>query len=189
MADAHVDVCLVSMPYAAVYRPSLALGVLKASLEGTGIRCAVEYANLDFGERIGLNVLGLMSFLRTDSLIGEWTFADAAFPGHPSTAADVLGQAPLYQPPNLPRTAVDDRAFAGVFERLRDAAPGFVDEVARRILERGPRIVGCTSTFEQHCASLALLRRIKDLDPSVVTMLGGANCEAEMGWAAIRAFP
>jgi len=189
VADAHVDVYLVSMPYAAVYRPSLALGVLKASLEGTGIRCAVEYANLDFGERIGLDVLGLMSFLRTDSLIGEWTFAGAAFPGHPSTAADILGQAPLYQPPNLPRTAVDDRAFAGVFERLRDAAPGFVDEVARRILERGPRIVGCTSTFEQHCASLALLRRIKDLDPSVVTMLGGANCEAEMGWAAIRAFP
>ena len=61
--------------------------------------------------------------------------------------------------------------------------------MARRILKRGPRIVGCTSTFEQHCPSLALLRRIKELDPTVVTMLGGANCEAEMGWAAIRAFP
>ena len=190
MAEARsAEVCLVSMPYAAVYRPSIALGLLKASLEGSGIRSTVEYANLDWAARIGLDVLGLIAFLRTDSLIGEWTFAGAAFPEHPSGPGDILGRALRYQPPNLPRTAVDDREFAGVFERLREAAPGFVDEVARRILARGPRIVGCTSTFEQHCASLALLRRVKALDPSVVTMLGGANCEAEMGWAAIRAFP
>jgi magnesium-protoporphyrin IX monomethyl ester (oxidative) cyclase len=76
-----------------------------------------------------------------------------------------------------------------VFEHLRELAPGFVDETARRVLARRPRIVGCTSTFEQHTASLGLLRRIKALDPTVITMLGGANCEAEMGWAAIREFP
>jgi radical SAM superfamily enzyme YgiQ (UPF0313 family) len=186
---AGTDVSLVCMPYAAVHRPSIALGLLKASLAGTGIRCAVEYANIDYAARVGLDALGLMFFLRTDSLIGEWTFAGAAFPDHPGEVGDILGRARRYQPPSLPRTAVDDRAFGSVFEHLREEAPGFVDEVARRVLAKGPRIVGCTSTFEQHCASLALLRRIKELAPSVVTMLGGANCEAEMGWAAIRAFP
>ena len=190
MRDAtSADVCLVTMPYGNIHRPSIALGILKASLEGTGITCAVEYANLRFAELIGLDMLGLMYFTRTDSLIGEWTFAGAAFPEHPSRVADILGQAGRHQPPNLPSVAVRDGEFAGVFEHLRAVAPGFVDDTARRILARGPRLVGCTSTFEQQTASLALLRRIKALAPSVVTVLGGANCEAEMGWAVIREFP
>jgi hypothetical protein len=41
------------MPYAAIHRPSIALGVLQASLDGTGIACTVEYANLRFIERDG----------------------------------------------------------------------------------------------------------------------------------------
>ena len=61
------------------------------------------------------------------------------------------------------------------------AASKFVDGTARRVLATGARVVGCTSTFEQHVASLALLRRIRELDPGVVTMLGGANCETVMG--------
>jgi hypothetical protein len=56
------------------------------------------------------------------------------------------------------------------------------------VLATGARVVGCTSTFEQHVASLALLRRIRELDPGVVTMLGGANCETVMGEATHRCF-
>jgi len=184
-----LDVCLVCMPYAAVQRPSIALGVLKACLAGTGIRCGVIYANLEFAARIGIDTLSVMNFLRTDSLVGEWTFSGVAFPEHRTTVHEILGQVRKYQPPNLPRTSIDETNFADVIERVRAEAPAFVDEIARRIVARRPRIVGCTSTFEQHCPSLALLRRVKELDPAIVTMMGGANCEAEMGWAAIRAFP
>ena len=38
-------------------------------------------------------------------------------------------------------------------------------------------------------ASLALLRRVRELDPGVITMLGGANCETVMGEATHRCFP
>jgi magnesium-protoporphyrin IX monomethyl ester (oxidative) cyclase len=37
-------------------------------------------------------------------------------------------------------------------------------------------------------ASLALLRRVRELDPGVITMLGGANCETVMGEATHRCF-
>jgi ribosomal peptide maturation radical SAM protein 1 len=56
------------------------------------------------------------------------------------------------------------------------------------VLATGARVVGCTSTFEQHVASLALLRRVRELDPGVITMLGGANCETVMGEATHRCF-
>src|SRR5262249_16923556 len=41
----------------------------------------------------------------------------------------------------------------------------------------------------QHCAALALTRRVKKLDPSVITVLGGGNCEGEMGLTTARQFP
>jgi len=43
--------------------------------------------------------------------------------------------------------------------------------------------------FEQTSASVALLRRIKVLCPETVTVIGGANCEAEMGFELHRSFP
>src|SRR5439155_26716252 len=45
-----------------------------------------------------------------------------------------------------------------------------------------------TSTFCQHSASLAILREIRRRDPTIVTMLGGANCEAVMGTTTHRNF-
>src|SRR6185436_18094675 len=73
--------------------------------------------------------------------------------------------------------------------RLRDEAARFTSELADEIVARGPRIVGCSSTFQQHTASLALLRAIRKRDPGIITVIGGTNCESAMGMAARRAFP
>jgi len=188
--DGAVDVCLVNMPYCPITRPSLALGVLKACLRGTGISCTVEYANLRFAELLGMDALRVVNTARNEQLVGEWTFSTAAFPHHRTPVEDTIGRDNL----EALRTLHPDKAaqLKGVFEvwrEVRELAPSFVDETARRVLARRPRIVGCTSTFEQQAASLALLRRIKELAPSVVTMLGGANCESEMGVAVVQEFP
>ncbi|MEE3326349.1 MAG: RiPP maturation radical SAM C-methyltransferase [Myxococcota bacterium] len=180
------DVVLATMPYAHVMRPSIALGILKSALLKNGISCSVEYANVRFVEQIGIDVNSLMMHLRTDSLIGEWTFAGAAFREERDTLGQLLGNARSHQPPNIPSSAVDERRFEETFRRLRNFAPEFVDETAKRILARSPRVVGCSSTFEQHCAAIALLRRVKELSPSTAVILGGANCEAEMGWATLK---
>ena len=72
---------------------------------------------------------------------------------------------------------------------VREKAASFIDRVAQSVLNLQPRIVGCSSTFEQHCASLALLKRIRDLEPNVITLMGGANCEEVMGITTHREFP
>lgn len=185
-ADAAVPVVLVFMPYGDIARPSIALGILKACLNEAGIGCAVDYANIRFTEHLGL---GMPEAPYLAKQLGEWTFAKAAFPDDAGVSAvDALkltGQQFVHMPP----VAFSDRRFTESLERVREFAPLFVDEVAREVLKRKPRIVGCSSMFEQHCASLALLRRIRELDPTVITMIGGSNCEEEMGWATIRCFP
>ena len=71
----------------------------------------------------------------------------------------------------------------------RDAARAFVDWCAERVVDAQPRIVGFTSVFQQHLASLALAKRIKALLPETFIVMGGANCEATMGVETVRQFP
>jgi hypothetical protein len=74
------DVILVSMPFADVQRPSIALGLLRASLAHTDIRNEVLYANFSFAETIGLVSYQAMQSAPTDHLLGEWCFAGHLFP-------------------------------------------------------------------------------------------------------------
>jgi ribosomal peptide maturation radical SAM protein 1 len=187
------DVCLVTMPYASPTRPSMALGLLKAILAEGGITASVAYANLWFAESVGLRRYSLCaSNMPIVFLAGEWTFAAAAFGDDPRRAerdAEYLRQIRAASDgyPQVWSGARGDELIADLLA-LREAATAFMDEAARRVLATGARVVGCTSTFEQHVASLALLRRVHELDPDVITMLGGANCETVMGEATHRCF-
>jgi ribosomal peptide maturation radical SAM protein 1 len=191
MSGRHAAVSLVTMPYSSLSRPSLALGLLKGVLEEQGIATTVEYANLWMAEAVGIPLYHLCSHqCPTEFLAGEWTFAEAAFLGQQPDDEGYLAR--------VCRCHASVRGYRGGDggKRLRDhlislrrAATLFIGEAAERILECRPQIVGCTSTFEQHVASLALLRRIRQLDPSVITIMGGANCESEMGETTHRCFP
>ncbi len=183
----------MNMPYTSLNRPSLALGLLKAVLERAGISTAVLYANLEFAEEAGLPLYDLASSqFPKDFLTGEWTFAAAAFRDAARAGdeeyLDRIVKARLILPRTYRGAAGNARLKSDLWT-LRRAAGDFVERAAREALATGARVVGCTSTFEQHAASLALLRRVRELDPTVVTLLGGANCEGIMGRTTHRAFP
>src|ERR1044071_1328595 len=75
-----MEVVLISMPFAEVQRPSIALGLLQASLANTGIQSEVVYGNFGLAERIGLVAYQAMQSTPTDHLLGEWCFAGRVFP-------------------------------------------------------------------------------------------------------------
>ncbi|MEI7606518.1 MAG: RiPP maturation radical SAM C-methyltransferase [Rhodospirillaceae bacterium] len=168
------------MPYAAVERPSLALGTLTAALEREGFSCRSVHANLDFAASVGRLIYETVNNSDITLQIGEWSFSPAVFGQHGDVDGFLEG---------LIRYGFSETGLRDLMLDLRAQAAAFVETLARQILELKPAIVGCSSVFQQHCASLALLRRIRELDPAVVTMLGGANCEAEMGASTHRLYP
>jgi ribosomal peptide maturation radical SAM protein 1 len=184
------EVCLVSMPFTSLSEPSMALGLLKAGLDDAGIPARVIYPCIWFAEDLGLDVYSAIYGSKQEFLIGEWVFSRVAFPELDADTDEYLDRV-LSAP--VSRGLLQRRHFAGdpraALLAARDAAASFVARVAARILDGKPKIVGCTSTFAQHCASLALLRAIKESAPEVITMIGGANCEAAMGVAAVKYFP
>lgn len=189
-AGESFDICLLSMPFPPLNQPSMALGLLKPALRANGISVRTLYPCLWFAEEIGLDLYSFIGDTKQEFLVGEWVFAGVAFPDfHPdhNSFLDAVLSAPVSR--GLLRKSRFEADPRAALLDARAAAPAFIDSVARRVLALHPRIVGCTSTFMQHGASLAILRRIREMDPEVVTMIGGANCEGEMGVAAARLFP
>ena len=179
-------VVLVQMPFAAVERPSIGLGLLSATLTAADIPNRVVYPNFQFAERVGLPRYRLIEMTRNDDLLGEWIFAPAAFREQTPTDETLLRSVDLTAA--VPRLGSREELLSA-FAEMRSQATDWVDEVARDLLARNPQIIGASSMFQQHCASLAVLRRIKELAPQVITMIGGANCDGVMGAATFAAFP
>lgn len=171
------DVCLVLMPYAGIERPSLALGLLKACLTKNNIDAIVCYSNLQFASQIGLTTYKELADVYSGDFLGEWSFSQAAFPDFEANHAQYFDKI-LKKPTTVTKALL----------KIRQQATLFVDKVAQSILKLNPKIVSCSSTFYQHCASLALLRRIRELAPEIITTMGGANCEGPMGLANLRSF-
>ncbi len=181
-----MDVVLVSMPFAEVQRPSIALGLLQAALSDTEIESEVVYGNFGFAETIGLVSYQAMQSTPTDHLLGEWCFAGNLFPGAASSDEEYLNLTLEVRCKGFPAKLEQRKEL---MRWVRAQSAGYVDRLAEAIVARGPRIVGCSSVFQQHCASLALLKRVRELSPETVLLMGGANCEGEMGIETLRVFP
>lgn len=184
-------VLLLCVPYAPLERPSIGISILKAALEQRGIGCRVFYANLMFAEIVGLHPYDLISRADSHHLIGEWTFRSAAFPKAPPVEEGYFThiEEGLQGLERILSKMGSHVSMRELIERVAMCTIDYIHTIAQAIVSARPRIVGCSSTFQQHMASLALLRAIKTLDPSIITELGGANCESEMGVITHRENP
>jgi ribosomal peptide maturation radical SAM protein 1 len=186
------DVVFVQMPFAGVERPSLALGLFMSSLKAARVPATSLYANISFAEQIGLPLYVLIRTAIPNSLLGEWIFAESAF-GKTAGVEEVPFQKNTFD--------IDDEYVEFVIRYrghsdlesllldLRRRASDFVDELSDQVFSMNPKVVACTSMFDQHVASLALLQRIKKREPRILTVIGGANCAGPMGHATHSSFP
>jgi magnesium-protoporphyrin IX monomethyl ester (oxidative) cyclase len=108
--------------------------------------------------------------------MGDWVFSASFRPANAQEDSDFLFRC-YYS--GLPTETL---------LKIKEVVPSFIDELADRLLSKSPRIIGCSSTFQQHGASLALLKRIKEKSPDTITMIGGANCDGAMGVVTHRNF-
>jgi ribosomal peptide maturation radical SAM protein 1 len=159
---------LVVPPFAGLDHPSLAVHLLQACARAAGFAVDVLYANFSFALLLGEQNYGQISRGAPHSrLAGERIFRAAAFAGETPPALDAETMAAL---------AIDWNHWW----RAADATPAWADRIATNIAAEGYDIVGCTTTFEQTLASVAMLGRLKSLRPQTITILGGGNCQGEM---------
>jgi hypothetical protein len=133
-----MDVVLVSMPFAEVQRPSIALGLLHASLRNTDIQSEVVYANFGLAERIGLVAYQAMQLVPTDHLLGEWCFASRLFPTTEASDEEYLNIVLEVRCTSFP-AELEERKDQMRWVRRQCAS--FIDWLAETILGRSQRLL------------------------------------------------
>jgi ribosomal peptide maturation radical SAM protein 1 len=187
-----VDVLLVSMPFGDAFSPSIGLSLLQPQVRRRGLTCDIVYLTIPFAELIGQDLYCSMASNRRGSLgdfVGEWIFSDALFDRGAEAERDYV-QSILIDGQAWPDRTVaplSDARIAAIL-RAKRRVPEFLDASVARVTAAAPRIVGFTSVFQQHVASLALARRVKACLPETVIVFGGANCESVMGAETLRQF-
>jgi len=186
------DALLIVPPFYTATKPCLAVHALQACARAAGFRVSVLYANLWLAAELGAvhyAEVGTPMAYPPQALVGERLFARSAHGmpplGHwPERMLDpekVLGASGTFRQGYVRVSALQKLNLTlSELQRLEERTTRWVDEVAAAVACLGFPVVGCSSTFAQTNASIALLKRIKRRQPRVTTILGGKNCEGEM---------
>src|SRR5262245_53369225 len=180
-------ISLINMPFADLWFPSIALTQLKYIIEerfGEQVRVRVLYLNQDIAKYFGVRLYCHISNSLESNMaaLGDWLFRSYAFPDAPDNVEAYFQRCfPMEDPEALTRRQA--------ILRKRKGLGTFLDRMIAKYSLADEDLVGFTSMFCQSVASFAMARRIKDRNPDVVTVIGGANCEAPMGPELARDIP
>jgi len=178
-------VAFVYAPFGACRSPALGISLLKSALARQGIPCDIHYLNLMLADKLGMRPYELIAdSLRPAALLGEWLFAPSLF-GENGQADSEYVERVLWGGYRGTFTPAVVRELL----RIREGLPAFVDACVERVEWSRYDWIGFSSSFHQHCASLALARRIKARHPDVRIAFGGSNCSGAMGAVLCRLFP
>lgn len=174
---------LVAMPFASARHPSLQLGLLQAVARRRGLEVDTFPLNLDLARAIGSDTYETLCRYR-GRLLGEWLFSlDAFGDAAPDQARRFLDE---FGGDLVPRLECPELDADGLARLRREVLPRYLDGLLEGVPWGDYAVVGFTTTFQQTVPSVALARRLKARHPAIVTVLGGAGCEPDMGLELVR---
>lgn len=172
-------ISLVDMPFANLQLPSLALTQIKSITQARFPgRVTIDVVPLthDFAKHIGIDLYQYVS-ASMQSLyagLGDWFFRQQAFPQLPDNTDQYLQR-------YFWGKGRDEEQVKDLIKRKRPTLDAFLDELITKYEFDKARIVGFTSMFMQNAPIFAMARKLKERNPEVITVMGGANCEFPMG--------
>lgn len=178
------QVALINLPFASLKLPSLALTQLKYVLDAQftdRVAAQVLYLNHDFARYMGVE---LYQYIAVDmeapyNGFGDWFFRQAAFP-------HVADNTEIYFQRYFPHRNEQNQSLKRLIQEKRQGLEQVLDGFIARYELDERDLVGLTSMFSQNVACFALARKIKERNPDVLIVMGGANCETPMGQEIVK---
>lgn len=171
-------IMLVDMPFSNFVRPSIALTQLRsvlASRFSDRVATHIIYLTHDFAKFLGPESYFFLSHSMEahNSGLGDWFFRQEAFP-------DSQDNTDAYRQRYFPH-ANQARQLKDLIDSKRPKLGPFMESLISLYKLDRAQIVGFTSMFMQNTACFAMARRLKERNPEIITIMGGANCEYPMG--------
>ena len=170
---------LVNLPFISLTAPSIALtqlrSVIQSQFQGK-VSIEIAYLSHDFGKYIGVDLYQYIanSMEALYAGLGDWFFRQEAFPELPDNTEKYLRR--YY----WGKTETAQRVKSLVAQQ-RPNLNTYMDELITKYELDKADMVGFTSMFMQNVAAFAMARKLKQRNPALITVLGGANCEFPMG--------
>lgn len=184
-------VCLVSMPFAPILSPNLALGILKSVLHREGIACDALYAQMQ-----------LLRFIQATTfrwIADLWAANDFVFSRelHADVSPEQMATVDFIFKDTFGLVLLEHRKYRSTNPILADkllklreeVIPKYLDCLMAEIDFSKYSLVGFTCLFDQTISSLALAHRIKKAYPNIMIAFGGSAINKPVGPALQRAFP
>lgn len=171
-------VALVNMPFADARLPSIALAQLRSVLDtalGERVQTEIFHLNHDFAQLLSPERYEDISTALNYTVpgLGDLLFAQLAFPDSKDRfEAQVRKSAIFYR---------ENRETVDFLLELKPRLGQFLEDLIDLYSLDSFDVVGFTSMFVQNVPSFAMARRLKQRNPDVVILMGGANCETPMG--------
>ena len=172
---------LVVMPWAPPQFPCLGAALIRSILVRDGVPCDLLYGNLVYSQLIQSDPIIERQLSKVPMC--EATFTPYYF-GTPK--AETAGKIRDYI---LPLALKASEHPVDRFEAMIDHAGDCLDAIVEGVPWERYDIVGFSIMMQQTVPSLALARRIREVNPDIRIVFGGANMAAPMGEAILRAYP
>ena len=190
----NTDVVLVAMPFCDEYMPCMTYAMFKAMLTKAGISSCVQHEYLYYAAWIGKNNYRRIMQVCTigyghDYFACETIFAAAA---HGRTLRSFDEYIAWMKQTHLPGKVFEGAQqqetleTLALFREAQEKAQDYLEEAAKRIMEKKPKIVSFISMFQQQNAIIALAKRLKKEKDAPLILAGGPNCHGSGGSALIE---
>lgn len=178
------DILLIVPPFATAKNPLLGVHILAAQARDLGYKTEILYLNMLLADVIGMEDAEYVCYPPFEMMwmmLHERLFARSAF-GLPP-----LGKNPEYCG-NEAMSVAGNRAYPEVifqsdqfdldrFMGIEKTCTEFVDHVIEALMPLAYKMIGCSIRMGQTNCSVALLDRIKEKRPDIVTLIGGPACK------------
>ncbi len=174
----------VEMPFKNAKQPNLGLSILKKILTDSQFSCEILYANMQFAQQIGVHLYQTIA----EKLPQELLIPDLIF-------SSILNEKDLVIDPlkkikgkrDLHRGAIVPNFVWNQLDDIKRLANELIETLVNEIIKREVDVIGFSLMFHI-TPSLALAKRLKKSLPNVKIIIGGANCEGEMGLQIHKSF-
>lgn len=170
-------ILLVVPPFSLIDFPCIGLDILQSIANEEGIKTSVLYANMLFAKFIGVDKYKHISnsLMSLHTMLGERLFTNAAYPSIPLLGKNFLQD----QDDNFTERFLSSFTIDQV-QSIALMASEWTDMLATAIVEHDYEIVGVTTGHQQTNAAIALINKIKRLNPRIICTVGGSSCDGEM---------
>jgi ribosomal peptide maturation radical SAM protein 1 len=170
---------LVDMPFSSLTLPSIALTQIKSIIQSQfpeKVSVDIACLNHDFAKYIGIDCYQSVcdSMHNLYAGLGDWFFRQQAFPQLPDNTEKYLQRYFWGKSSNKEQ-------IKNLIAQKRPNLGAFMDELIAKYEIDKAQIVGFTSMFMQNVACFAMAKKLKQRNPELITIMGGANCEFPMG--------